>query len=166
MAARGRRRFAPGTADGWKVVGDGISTHYGGVSPGTAPVATPAVPRLPARGTRAGAARVTKFLVPDVVFGIGVLSEVGQAVKRQGGAHVFVVSDPGVVSAGWTGEALKHLEAVGVACELWVGMTPNPKDREVESGWFLAYPSGSRRTADVHAGLLLVLARSGWPNLA
>ncbi|HUY51525.1 MAG TPA: iron-containing alcohol dehydrogenase [Streptosporangiaceae bacterium] len=77
---------------------------------------------------------MTKFLVPDVIFGVGVLSEVGQAVKRQGGAHVFVVSDPGVVSAGWTGEALKHLEAASVACELWVGMTPNPKDREVEFG--------------------------------
>jgi 1-acyl-sn-glycerol-3-phosphate acyltransferase len=32
-----------------------------------------------------------------------------------------------------------------------------------DRGWFLAYPSGSRRSHDLHAGLLLVLARSGWP---
>ena len=38
---------------------------------------------------------VAKFLVPDVIFGVGVLSEVGHAVRRQGGVHVLVVSDPG-----------------------------------------------------------------------
>ena len=30
-------------------------------------------------------------------------------------------------------------------------------------GWFLAYPSGTRRSSQLHSGLLLVLARSGWP---
>jgi alcohol dehydrogenase class IV len=76
----------------------------------------------------------TKFLVPDVIFGVGMMAEVGLAVKRQGGVRVFVVSDPGVVQAGWTSEALAHIEAVGVTHELWVGVTPNPKDREVEAG--------------------------------
>jgi 1-acyl-sn-glycerol-3-phosphate acyltransferase len=33
----------------------------------------------------------------------------------------------------------------------------------IEAGWFLAYPSGSRRTTELHEGLVLVLARSGWP---
>jgi 1-acyl-sn-glycerol-3-phosphate acyltransferase len=32
-------------------------------------------------------------------------------------------------------------------------------------GWFLAYPSGSRRRSAPHAGLALVLARAGWPIL-
>ena len=77
---------------------------------------------------------MTKFLVPDVIFGIGVLAEVGEAVKRQGGTRVFVVSDPGVAEAGWTGEALGHLAGAGVAAELWVGVTPNPKDHEVTAG--------------------------------
>jgi 1-acyl-sn-glycerol-3-phosphate acyltransferase len=35
--------------------------------------------------------------------------------------------------------------------------------REQPDGWFLAYPSGSRRRTDLHSGLLLVLAHSGWP---
>jgi 1-acyl-sn-glycerol-3-phosphate acyltransferase len=30
-------------------------------------------------------------------------------------------------------------------------------------GWFLAYPSGSRRRTELHSGLLLILAQSGWP---
>jgi len=80
------------------------------------------------------ASMVAKFLVPDVIFGRGVLSQVGQAARRQGGVHVLVVSDPGVAEAGWTGEVLSHLAAAGVAAELWDGLTPNPKDHEVAAG--------------------------------
>jgi alcohol dehydrogenase len=77
---------------------------------------------------------VAKFLVPDVIFGVGALAEVGHAVRRQGGANVFVVSDHGVAAAGWTAEALGHLKAVGVSAQLWDGLTPNPKDHEVAGG--------------------------------
>ena len=77
---------------------------------------------------------VAKFLVPDVIFGVGVLSEVGQAARRQGAAHVLVVSDRGVGEAGWTGEVLGHLAEAGVSAQLWDGLTPNPKDHEVAAG--------------------------------
>jgi alcohol dehydrogenase class IV len=77
---------------------------------------------------------VAKFLVPDVIFGVGVLSEVGQAALRQGAAHVLVVSDRGVGEAGWTGEVLGHLAEAGVSAQLWDGLTPNPKDHEVAAG--------------------------------
>ena len=77
---------------------------------------------------------MTKFLVPDVIFGVGVLSQVGDVVRRHGGVRVFVVSDRGVADAGWTAEALGHLAGAGVSAELWLGVTPNPKDTEVESG--------------------------------
>ena len=70
---------------------------------------------------------VAKFLVPDVIFGVGVLSEVGQAARRQGASHVLVVSDRGVGEAGWTGEVLGHLAEAGVSAQLWDGLTPNPK---------------------------------------
>jgi 1,3-propanediol dehydrogenase len=84
---------------------------------------------------------VAKFLVPDVIFGVGVLSEVGQAARRQGAAHVLVVSDPGVGEAGWTGEVLGHLAEAGVSAQLWDGLTPNPKDHEVAAGC-AAYTDG------------------------
>ena len=77
---------------------------------------------------------VAKFLVPDVIFGVGVLSEVGQAARRQGAAHVLVVSDQGVGAAGWTGEVLGHLAEAGVSAQLWDQLTPNPKDHEVTAG--------------------------------
>jgi alcohol dehydrogenase class IV len=77
---------------------------------------------------------VTKFLVPDVIFGCGTLREVGGAARRLGGRKVLVISDPGVIEAGWADAATGHLTASGVDHELWAGLTPNPKDVEVEAG--------------------------------
>jgi alcohol dehydrogenase len=77
---------------------------------------------------------VAKFLVPDVIFGVGVLAEVGQAARRQGAVHVLVVSDREVGEAGWTSEVLRHLAEAGVSAQLWDGLTPNPKDHEVAAG--------------------------------
>lgn len=37
--------------------------------------------------------------------------------------------------------------------------------RDTPEGWFLVFPQGSRKTTALHAGLPLVLARSGWPVL-
>jgi 1-acyl-sn-glycerol-3-phosphate acyltransferase len=34
--------------------------------------------------------------------------------------------------------------------------------RSVDAGWFLVFPSGSRKRAEPHAGMAGVLARSGW----
>jgi 1-acyl-sn-glycerol-3-phosphate acyltransferase len=39
----------------------------------------------------------------------------------------------------------------------WANLLPR-----VDAGWFLIYPSGSRKRAEPHAGLAGVLARSGW----
>ena len=42
----------------------------------------------------------------------------------------------------------------------WARLLPT-----VETGWFLIYPSGSRKRLEPHAGLAGVLARSGWTVL-
>ena len=54
---------------------------------------------------------VRTFSVPQVLFGPGTLSEVGVAARRLGGVRVFVISDPGVVEAGWAHEALTTMDA-------------------------------------------------------
>lgn len=85
---------------------------------------------------------VAKFLVPEVIFGVGVLAEVGDAVRRQGGVNVFVVSDRGVAEGGWTAEALGYLKGAGVRAQLWDQLTPNPKDHEVTAGCAAYVESG------------------------
>lgn len=93
-----------------------------------------AQPPLPPQ--RSGArGRVSKFVIPEVIFGIGTLAEVGGAVRRVGGHRPMLVSDPGVLAAGWVDRALPHLADVRVQSRLWHGLTPNPKDFEVEAAF-------------------------------
>jgi alcohol dehydrogenase len=103
---------------------------------------------------------VAKFLVPDVIFGIGVLSEVGQAARRQGAVHVLVVSDKGVAEAGWTSEVLRHLTEAGVSAELWDGLTPNPKDHEVAAGCGAYLESGCDVLVAVGGGSCIDAAKA------
>jgi alcohol dehydrogenase len=103
---------------------------------------------------------VAKFLVPDVIFGVGVLAEVGDAVRRQGGVSVFVVSDPGVAEAGWTAEALGYLKRAGVRAQLWDALTPNPKDHEVVAGCAAYRESGCDVLVAVGGGSCIDAAKA------
>src|SRR5690348_9708243 len=78
--------------------------------------------------------QLRKFLAPELVFGVGSRSLVGRYAKNLGGRKVLVVSDPGVVKAGWTQEVIDSLDKAGVAHSLFTGVTPNPKDDEVMAG--------------------------------
>lgn len=78
---------------------------------------------------------LVKFHAPEVVFGPGSLSEAGYAAARLGARRPFVVSDPGVVEAGWVGELLGLLQAAVLSPVLWTEVTPNPKDAEIRRAY-------------------------------
>src|SRR3981081_2055709 len=86
--------------------------------------------------------QVSKFMIPEVIFGIGTLREVGGAVRRVGGLRPLLGSDPGVLVAGWGEGALPHLADVHVECSLWHDLTPNPKDFEVQAAFDRYQESG------------------------
>ncbi|MCL6450246.1 MAG: iron-containing alcohol dehydrogenase [Acetobacteraceae bacterium] len=77
---------------------------------------------------------ISKFVTPEIIFGTGALSQVGESAARLGAYKVFLVSDPGVVKAGWVDKALPYLERQGLSYHVWTGVSPNPKDHEVEEG--------------------------------
>ncbi len=79
--------------------------------------------------------KLEKFLIPETIFGVGSLAEVGDAVRRAGGSRALVVTDQGVLAAGWVDRALPHLAAAGLSWRIWSGLTPNPKDHEIEAGF-------------------------------
>ena len=120
------------------------------VAEGAAPVATVVAPRPeaapaslePAPAPRALRGRVSKFVIPEVIFGIGTLAEVGGAVRRVGGRRPLLVSDPGVLAAGWVDRATPHLADVRVQWRLWHGLTANPKDIEVQAAFESYLESG------------------------
>lgn len=77
---------------------------------------------------------VRRFVSPEIVYDVGARNLVGQYAVLFGLRRVLVVSDPGVIAAGWTGDVLKSLESVGVEVVLYSCVSPNPRDTEVEAG--------------------------------
>lgn len=92
---------------------------------------------LDVRTTRAGTAsgRISKFHAPEIVFGLGALAEAGFAARRLGAQRPFVVTDPGIIDAGWTRALGGYLRDVGLHPSFWADLTPNPKDHEVTAGF-------------------------------
>jgi 1,3-propanediol dehydrogenase len=87
------------------------------------------------RSNARAASAVAKFQVPEIVFGPGSLSEAGDAARRLGARRAFVVTDPGIIEAGWVSELHRNLQDAGVPQMTWHGITPNPKDHEVTEGY-------------------------------
>jgi len=75
-----------------------------------------------------------KFVAPEFVFGVGSRHLAGRYARNMGGRKILVVSDPGVVAAGWTKDVTDSLEAEGLPFALYTGVTPNPKVDEVMAG--------------------------------
>lgn len=78
---------------------------------------------------------LVKFHAPEVVFGVGALGEAGYAATRLGARRPFVVTDPGIVEAGWLAELLSQLSEAGLHPVVWTDVTPNPKDHEIRAAY-------------------------------
>jgi alcohol dehydrogenase class IV len=75
-----------------------------------------------------------KFVAPEVVFGVGSLHLAGQYGCNLGGSKALVVSDPGVVRAGWAQQVLASVERAGLKSFLYSHVTPNPRMDEAAAG--------------------------------
>ncbi len=119
---------------------------------------TPPTADLPASSPPRG--RVSKLVIPEVIFGIGTLAEVGGAVRRVGGRRPMLVSDPGVLAAGWVDRAVPYLADVRVDWRLWHDLTANPKDFEVEAAFESYQESGCDALLAIGGGSCIDLAKA------
>ncbi|KAF0215451.1 MAG: alcohol [Geobacteraceae bacterium] len=90
-----------------------------------------------------------KFEVPEIIFGRGLLSQIGSCARRLGGHKVFLVSDQGLFHAGWVDKVMHSLMEAGLSFIYYDQITCNPKDVEIEEGAREYFRHG----ADVIVGL-------------
>lgn len=82
--------------------------------------------------TRGAALR--KFVAPEIMFGDGALHLAGQYGRNLGGNKALIVSDPGVLAAGWVQQVLASVGNAGLESTLFTRVTPNPRIEEVAAG--------------------------------
>ena len=75
-----------------------------------------------------------KFLVPEIVYGAGAMELAGRHASNFGATKVLIVSDPGVIDAGWTAKVESSLYEIKIPYAVFSAVTPNPKDHEVMAG--------------------------------
>jgi alcohol dehydrogenase class IV len=79
-----------------------------------------------------------KFVAPETVFGVGALTIAGQYAQKFGIQRPLVVTDKGVMDAGWALKVMESLAAFDIEGVLFSGISPNPRAEEVMAG-ALAY---------------------------
>jgi alcohol dehydrogenase len=75
-----------------------------------------------------------KFVTPEILHGAGARRLAGRYARNIGAERVLVVSDAGVVAAGWTNEVVRSLQEEGLDTSLFAAVTPNPRTTEVARG--------------------------------
>jgi alcohol dehydrogenase len=75
-----------------------------------------------------------KFLAPEFIFGADARKLAGRYAKNLGGSFVLLVTDPGVMKAGWHNDIILALEKESIHFILYNNITPNPKMEEVMDG--------------------------------
>ncbi len=79
-------------------------------------------------------AELRKFVIPEIVYGVGAIGHLGQCARNYEARKVLLVTDPGVVAAGWLDVAAKSLEEHGIEFAVFSGVSSNPRAGEVAAG--------------------------------
>jgi alcohol dehydrogenase len=78
---------------------------------------------------------VTHPLIPDhVIVGQGTICHLGSLAEKAGITRALIVSDPGIVAAGYVDRARRLLEAAGVETHAFHDFSENPDSDMVEAG--------------------------------
>ncbi|MDD9302874.1 MAG: iron-containing alcohol dehydrogenase [Desulfobacter sp.] len=75
-----------------------------------------------------------KFVAPEIIFGNGSRFLAGEYCKKFYIQRPMVVTDQGVIDAGWAGQVKKSLLEHGIEPVIFSKVSPNPRQTEVMDG--------------------------------
>jgi alcohol dehydrogenase class IV len=75
-----------------------------------------------------------KFVSPEIIFGVDARRLAGRCCQNLDARHALLVTDPGVVAAGWAADVAASLEQAGITCAVFSEVTSNPRAEEVMAG--------------------------------
>ncbi|MEW6259074.1 MAG: alcohol dehydrogenase-like regulatory protein ErcA [Thermodesulfobacteriota bacterium] len=75
-----------------------------------------------------------KFVAPEFVYGEGALNLVGRYAMNFGARKPMIVTDPGVLKAGWPARVCTALEAVSIQAVVFDAVSCNPRHSEISAG--------------------------------
>ncbi|MGE5608249.1 MAG: alcohol dehydrogenase-like regulatory protein ErcA [Bacillota bacterium] len=79
-------------------------------------------------------AELRKFVAPEFVFGIGARELVGRYARNLGTRKLLVVTDPGVIRAGWTTQVTQNLASENIPFIVYSDVASNPRADQVMAG--------------------------------
>ena len=103
--------------------------------------------------------KLRKFVAPEFIFGFGALKLAGRYAKNLGASRILVVTDPGVMAAGWTDQVVSSLTLESLLYVIYSGVTPNPRAEEVMGGAELYKNTGCNLIMAVGGGSVIDCAK-------
>jgi len=77
---------------------------------------------------------IRKFVCPEIVFGNGAIETVANYAKNLALQNVLLVTDPGIVAAGWVEQVIDQLQVADIGFVVFEDVSPNPRMEEVMLG--------------------------------
>ncbi len=68
-----------------------------------------------------------------LIYGPGSLSRIGELAKELGGTRILIVSDLGIVRAGYPARAKQHIEEAGLQAQVFADVHENPTTEDVDA---------------------------------
>lgn len=100
-----------------------------------------------------------KFVAPEFIFGIGSRALAGRYARNLGGRKILLVTDPGVIAAGWTAQVTASLSMARLPFAVFSSVSPNPRADEVMAGAELFLTEGCNALVAVGGGSAIDLAK-------
>lgn len=93
-----------------------------------------------------------KFVVPEFIFGLGAMALAGQYAENFGARKVMIVTDPGIIRAGWLDPVVNSLEKHYLPYVIFQDVHNNPRDHDVMAGALIYRDSGCNLLLAVGGG--------------